>query len=654
MHYRSDIDGLRALAILLVLCFHFGLEFFPSGFIGVDIFFVISGFLIAEVIQKSIENHTFSLSNFYVRRLWRLQPMLITVLLFSTILAILFYLPIDLISYAKSLKSVTMLSSNQYFSSATTSYAAQESKYLLLLHTWSLSIEWQWYILFPAALYLIKSNTSDSKLKLLIIIFTISSLFLSQYLSSTNINKSYYFLSSRIFEFMIGTCISTFSVKKNVFNKKIVSTLGVLSLFSIIYIACSRNISTGYPNYYSVIVCLASALLIYSGSYSGGIINKFLSIRPIVFLGKISYSLYLWHWPILATTYYLGIGNVYYVKIINIFITFILSLFSYTFIEQRLRKSKNKLKSSIAILLVTPFIFSLLFYSINKYYNGMAWRFGMDYANIESTIIKSNSLDREMCFNGITDINNPICKIGDIGSSRDALLIGDSNSNHFWKFFDLLGKKEKVNLISLSSSSCLALPGIDQFKWGSGNKINTTCRERTKMYFDEINTRHYDYVVIGESWSDYLNNISVNNNHRASQEEAKNIIFEALNRAVNSIDRSGAQVIIVKEIPHMPEDYMACFYTPYQKRQAIDQSVARCDFSKPNSNKLIEDIFAKIKSLHPEVKFISPGDLLCHNGFCAGTLNGKPVYRDTGHITDYTANQLGMKYIENKNELIFN
>ncbi|SCY78572.1 acyltransferase family protein, partial [Legionella micdadei] len=145
MKYRPDVDGLRAVAILFVLFFHSGLKLFPSGFVGVDLFFVISGFLITSIIHESIQNNHFSFIEFYNRRLWRLQPVFICLLVVVTLLALLFYLPDDLVQYAKSARKTSIFTSNSYFSRVTTGYFAADSNQLPLLHTWSLSIEWQCY-----------------------------------------------------------------------------------------------------------------------------------------------------------------------------------------------------------------------------------------------------------------------------------------------------------------------------------------------------------------------------------------------------------------------------------------------------------------------------------------------------------------------------
>lgn len=646
MRYRSDIDGLRAIAVILVLIFHAGSDLFPSGFIGVDIFFVISGFLITEIISRSIENNSFSLSDFYIRRLWRLQPALISVVVFTLILASLFYLPDDFINYAKSLKYTTLFTSNQYFANATTAYAAQDSQYLLLLHTWSLSIEWQWYLFLPLGIYLLRKNLSGKSLKIVTSVITICMLALSLYLSSRYQNKSYYFLTSRAFEFMIGSCLVIFNHEKLRLNKKITSLLGIISLVALFYVASKRNIVVGYPDYNAVIVSLASAFLILAGTSATSIATRLLSLPPIVFIGTISYSLYLWHWPIFATGRYLGIEENITFTIFCFLLTLFLSYISYIFIEKKFRKTRRSLWVSVIPLAIIPMIFSTILYSMSKTFNGFPSRFGDKYVRIESLLNESNSKNREKCFNGIIDINNPTCTIGNIQSKNKALLIGDSNSNHFWQFFDVLGKDSNINITAISSSSCLALPKIQQYQWGTANKLNTSCYDRTNQYFNEIQSEKYDYVIIGELWSNYLSNIALSDNKRATQAEAENVIFQALDDAVNLIEKSGSKAVLVKEIAHMPNGYMECFYSPYKNRKHKIETSSRCSFAKNTPNQLIENIFLKIKQSHPDIIFIDPSEIQCNSGFCIGNIEEVPIYRDQGHLTDYASHKFGEIYLK--------
>ncbi|WP_334471988.1 acyltransferase family protein [Arsenophonus sp. PmNCSU2021_1] len=225
IRYRSDIDGLRALAIIFVLLFHGNLNIFPSDFIGVDIFFIISGFLISSIVKNAIDNDKFSFCEFYRRRLWRLQPPLLALIVFTLVLAIIFYLPEDFIDFAISEKYTTLLLSNQYFSRATTGYAVQDANFLLLLHTWSLAIEWQWYLIFPITFYFLHKIKNKNTIIFILVMLTISAFLIALWSSHYDENKSYYFLISRIFEFMTGATLSLIPSSKN--NKKAIFILSI-------------------------------------------------------------------------------------------------------------------------------------------------------------------------------------------------------------------------------------------------------------------------------------------------------------------------------------------------------------------------------------------------------------------------------------------
>ena len=176
MKYRNDIDGLRAIAVMLVIVFHAGLSVFPAGFIGVDVFFVISGFLIANIIKNGIEQKAFSFTQFYLRRVWRLLPAMVTMILFAFVLASIFYLPADYAPFLKSVKQTFLIVSNRYFGKETSAYAAPDADSMLLLHTWSLSVEWQWYLIFPLAYYLLQKKVSNRSIMLCAPVLTLIAL----------------------------------------------------------------------------------------------------------------------------------------------------------------------------------------------------------------------------------------------------------------------------------------------------------------------------------------------------------------------------------------------------------------------------------------------------------------------------------------------
>ncbi|QHM70731.1 acyltransferase family protein [Mixta intestinalis] len=647
MRYRSDIDGLRAVAVLFVLMFHGGLSVFPSGFIGVDIFFVISGFLITSIISTSLKNQSFSLSEFYVRRLWRLQPALITVVIFTLVLTTIFYLPTDFIDYIRSAKYTTLFTSNQYFARSTTGYAAPDTANLLLLHTWSLSIEWQWYLLLPAGVLLLNRYFSDKTLKIATVAITIGMLGLSLYLSDKYPNKSYYFLSPRIFEFMIGSCLVVLNHERLKLTQSIASVLGVLSLATIIYCATRTNIVLGYPDYHAVIVSIASALLILVGTSTNGIASRILSLSPLVFIGSISYSLYLWHWPIFATGRYLGLTENTIFKISCYAVTFIAAYLSYIFIEKPCRKIRWTLTKSLSILALVPAGFFLVLYPVSEKYKGFNIRFGSEYARIESTLQKYASPYRESCLNGNTDGTDKNCIVGDISSNKRALLIGDSNSNHFWSFFDVLAKDAHMSVTVQGTSSCLTLPGIYQFDWWYfKNTVYQECHDNTERYYDNIKKGKFDYVIIGEVWMNYAGNNIINRiGDKRSVDLSRERIEVAMRKALDIIVKSGARPVIIKTIYTMPPNYMNCFYQHIKTRKDYISNSCNPTLWGGDNNEWFTQIFNKMKKDYPSLIVIDPKDVQCSGKTCKTDIDGVPVYRDVGHFTDYASYKFGEEYL---------
>jgi len=647
MYYRQDIDGLRAVAVLFVLMFHGGLSVFPSGFIGVDMFFVISGFLITSIIITSLKKQSFSLSDFYVRRLWRLQPALITVVIFTLVLATIFYLPADFIDYISSAKYTTLFTSNQYFARSTTGYAAPDTANLLLLHTWSLSIEWQWYLLLPAGILLLNRYLSDKKVKIATVAVTISMLGLSLYLSDKYPNKSYYFLSSRIFEFMIGSCLVVFNCERFELKKGVASALGILSLLAITYCATRTNIVLGYPDYHAVIVSIASALLILVGATTNGIASRILSLSPLVFIGSISYSLYLWHWPIFATGRYLGLTESVIFKVSCYAVTFIAAYFSYILIEKPCRKIRWKLTKSLSILVIIPAVFFLVLYPISEKYKGFDIRFGSEYARIESTLQKYASPYRESCLNGNTDGTDKNCIVGDISANKRALLIGDSNSNHFWSFFDVLAKDAHMSVTVQGTSSCLTLPDIYQFDWWYfKNTAYQECHDNTEKYYDNIKKGKFDYVIIGEVWMNYAGNNIINRiGDKRSVDLSQERIEVAMRKALDIIVKSGARPVIIKTIYPMPQNYMNCFYQHIKTRKDYISNSCNPTLWAGDNNEWFTQLFNKMKKDYRSLIVIDPKDVQCSGKTCKTDIDGVPVYRDVGHFTDYASYKFGKEYL---------
>tara|TARA_B100000780_G_C21109899_1_gene448450 strand:+ start:12 stop:2051 length:2040 start_codon:yes stop_codon:yes gene_type:complete len=367
--YRAEIDGLRAIAVLPVIFFHAGFNIFSGGFIGVDVFFVISGYLITSILLNQLGNNNFSLKYFYERRARRIIPVLICVILITSILAFVLLTRTELYTYFKSVNATLLFYSNFYFWK-TTPYFRSESDLEPLLHTWSLSIEEQFYIIFPIILFIFY-KFFRKYIFILFVFFFFISLFLCQIFSlKTGGTLNFYFTLSRAWELALGGICAYLIFYKEIYLpnilKNLLSLIGLaLILFSIFFF----DRSTVYPSFYTLVPTLGTALIIlYANERS--FVKKILSIKIFVGIGLISFSLYLWHQPLLA------FGRIFFEnfsnekKLISLLVSFFLSIISYNFIEKIFRNNKKISKKFFfttfflsIILLITFSQLSINFFS---------------------------------------------------------------------------------------------------------------------------------------------------------------------------------------------------------------------------------------------------------------------------------------------------
>ena len=427
--YRAEIDGLRALAVIPVIFFHAGFSFFSGGFVGVDVFFVISGYLITTIIIKELNNNTFSIKRFYERRARRILPALLLVILISSIISFVFLTRSELASYFKSVIATLLFFSNFYFYK-TTPYFRSESDLEPLLHTWSLSIEEQFYIIFPILLLLFH-NFFKKYIFLILIFGFVSSLFICQFLALyTGGILNFYFTFSRAWELALGAICAHILIYKNLsyssLIKNLLSTIGIiLIVFSIFFF--SRQ--TVFPSFYTLVPTVGTSLIILFADRDT-FINKILSIKFLVSIGLISYSLYLWHQPLLA------FGRIFFddlstfKKLILIFLSVLMSIFSYFFIEKIFRdKNKIDFKFYFKTIAITS-IFLVLFSHVT--YNFFSSKNSTE-ANLAKLLVNKNAVyatkmdERKFIKNRII-YENLKPKILVIGSSR-IMQISNDNFN---------------------------------------------------------------------------------------------------------------------------------------------------------------------------------------------------------------------------------
>lgn len=298
IHYRKEIDGLRAIAVIPVVLFHAGFEWFSGGFVGVDVFFVISGFLITSIILKELDQANFSITNFYERRARRILPALFLLMLVCLPFAWFLLLPHELVDFGKSLVAVSTFSSNFLFWQES-NYFSADSELMPLLHTWSLAVEEQFYVVFPLLLLLLW-RFGKSTILVLIIIIAFVSFALSEWGLRAHQEANFYLLPTRAWELMIGSLTAFYLFRNKVevsfLLSQILSSLGLVMIFVAIFFLDKND---PFPGIYALLPTIGSALIILFAS-KGTITNRLLSKQWMVLIGLISYSAYLWHQPILA------------------------------------------------------------------------------------------------------------------------------------------------------------------------------------------------------------------------------------------------------------------------------------------------------------------------------------------------------------------
>ncbi len=506
--YRSEIDGLRAIAVIPVVFFHSGFNLFSGGYVGVDVFFVISGYLITTIILKELDKKTFSLENFYLRRARRILPALIFVVLVSSIISFIFLTRSELGSYFKSVISTLLFYSNFHFYK-TSPYFKEESDLEPLLHTWSLSIEEQFYIVFPILL-LIFYKFLKKYIFLLFIFGFLVSLFIAQFLAlKTDGILNFYFTLSRAWELALGAMCAYLNIYKNLsysnLLRNLLSSIGFIMIFVSIFFFSKQTL---YPSFYTLIPTIGTALIILFANEKT-YVKKILSVRLFVTLGLVSYSLYLWHQPVLA------FGRIFLEnfsiiqKFALLFLSLILSIFSYHFIEKTFR---NKSKIGFKGFLKTGFIIStslLIFSYLNINFFSIKNSTEIQLAKLlvnKEAVYATKMNERRFIKNRIL-FENLKPKILVIGSSR---IMQISNEYFDEQVFNLAVSGASIEDHIAITSMALEKFDVDKILLGADpwlfNKHNNQKRWRVlsdeyQTSFENINFQEKKYKILKTEYS---------------------------------------------------------------------------------------------------------------------------------------------------------
>ena len=336
---RVDIDVLRAISVISVIIFHFDKNFFPLGYLGVDIFFVISGYLISKIIIHECEDNKFTFKNFYLRRARRILPALMVVLIVTLLFAFFILLTADLKIFAESLLTSLGFFPNIYFW-ITGGYFGTNDELKPLLHLWSLGVEEQFYLFFPIVFFFVlkKITKLSNKILIMIAISSISFAINIFFINKGHLDSIFFLFPARIWQFGLGAIVAAFPVLRN--DNKFYNSLIIYIAFVLVFFNFYKII----PNIpHASLTCLGVSIVLYKGVNKNSFLFKLINIKILIFTGLISYSLYLWHWPIISFLKYIKITNLDFLHMsIGIFLIITFSIFTWKYVEKPfLKKNPN-------------------------------------------------------------------------------------------------------------------------------------------------------------------------------------------------------------------------------------------------------------------------------------------------------------------------
>lgn len=617
--YRPDIDGLRAVAVFLVVVYHAFPSHLTGGFIGVDVFFVISGFLITSIISKEIKNGKFTVIGFYKRRIDRIFPSLIIVMMFVFVFGWFVLLPDEYKQSGKMLAASSVFMTNIVLF-RDVGYFDISSNLKPLLHLWSLGIEEQFYLAFPLILLIIKKTKSS-------VIFVLSILIVFSFLPNLYTNspdRAFYLPQYRMWELLSGSILALSIHKITYFNKWIRNTLSFIGLILILAPSFVFTNDMVFPGWIITIPILGSILIIGFGKNS--IINNYiLSSKIFVFMGLISFPLYLWHWPLFSFANIISGNNTNTsTMLILLAASVMLSIFTYKAVETPLKKIRSSKFKTIPLLLSVLSIGILGF--VTYIQNGLPDRSSMEYvrnANEQLTGPMWQYTQNKICMeNYKTELSHEFpwwfCMLKK-DSEPDMIIIGNSYANHLYPAFALNRNLKNINVLSIGKSD----PTI-----GVDPNSNTT-EKKQAIFIDEIirNSPSIKYIILSG----------------LNQRPTEDYIIR-LKKRIGSINKENIKIIIFA--PHLiiKQDIKTCLGRPLRgvsDKCTIpidDIRVLRANF------KLMQSSLTKE---FPSLLFFDPNDIFCDESACSSIKNGLPLYRDEySHLSQYASELIGVNFAE--------
>lgn len=635
--FREDINGLRAWAVVAVLLFHFSLIGLPGGFAGVDVFFVISGYLMTAIIISGYEKGNFCIWTFYLLRARRILPALMVVI---AVLLLLGWFLLQTEDYqflgSQSAYALVFLSNIQYWRATGYFDVAAHEKWLL--HTWSLAVEAQFYLLYPIIFITIRRFSKTLKaLTIGLLLLFLASLALSLVMSKWKPVATFYLLPTRGWELVSGALVYLIArqIKLSTSLRNIAFCFGwILLIASFILI----DESLSWPSYWAIFPVLGTSLIIISQQETCILTNNKLT----QWLGDRSYSLYLWHWPLVVALYYSELKNDWAWVVTAIIVSLLLANYSYRFVEMPTRKllTKDNLIKEIIVILIATSIIALAAISVRLFVFSERTPAAVEIAANEA---KNFNPRREQCLNSSTELSTfTKCIYGK--NDIAVFLMGDSHSISIASALSQLTQPLNKGVASWAMSGC---PTIKGFRYNNDHtkdkRLVDICKTFNENGFNKISKEKVSVpIVLASRWSAYLKGLNEPGdapfyyfNEKIADRNSPKLMKQYLDGIKNTACelQKERQVYLLRPIPEMGIDVPKILSRNIMFGQNRDEvKISLADYHKRN-----QLVWQAQDSAATQcgVKILNPLPYLCDTQYCYGSKNGRPLYYDDDHLSEY-------------------
>jgi peptidoglycan/LPS O-acetylase OafA/YrhL len=647
MLYRTDIDGLRAVAILPVVLYHAGVPHFAGGFVGVDVFFVISGYLITSLIVSDIALGRFSILDFYQRRAWRILPPLFVMMVFCAVCGLVIYAPDDLKRLGRATLATTLFSSNILFWRSS-SYFDRQSDELPLLHTWSLAVEEQFYATYPLYLILIRRLERPWR-NTVTLALCLASFTLSVWLARVSEGASFYLAPSRAWELLLGGLLA-FGLFPDLTSPRSRQFAGAMGLTIITAAVACYSEHTPYAGFAGLLPTTGALCVIWAGNRRGSTVNAWLSRPAVVFIGKISYSLYLWHFPLLAFASYLSITPPSpLVRAAIVALSLALALVSWLLVEQPLRRPR----AGVASRLLFPVPLAVVMLLLGAF--GVAVDRGQGFpgrlsAESRATIVEADDFDpdRVACA-----VNPPLvpaldrCRLGAFAEQAPQFVLwGDSHAEAWRPAVDDVARKSGASGIFLGRVACAPLIGVERVDEPECTAVNDHIiqfiRSQASIHTVLLAAR-WGFWSEGSRYKSELRNprtisLLLPGEPMLGPIENRPIMAAGLRGTVETLRSSDKEVWLVGPLPEIGYPVPKSLYLQqlgldrdFDIRPTRDEFFARQDFVIGLFNQLQREV---------GIRTVWPHRALCGSGLCQVEGGDQPYYVDDNHLSVFGAKAL--------------